>query len=140
GDRAREADEAEVERRELRDAVLHRELHDEPAETEDLHPGADVRHDEAGPEEAEIAVAERRDERGATGFGGTGLVERAFHLQLGSEALFRHRSSVREVPAARVHGSRTHHGTQRAPSAVLKTEDITGCLALSRKSAEETRT
>src|SRR6185295_14835989 len=32
---------------------------------------------------------------------------------------------------ARVHGSRTHHGTQSAPSAVLKTEDITGCLALS---------
>jgi hypothetical protein len=30
-----------------------------------------------------------------------------------------------------VHGSRTHHGTQSAPSAVLKTEDITGCLALS---------
>jgi hypothetical protein len=34
---------------------------------------------------------------------------------------------------ARVHGSRTHHGTQSAPSAVLKTEDITGCLALSRE-------
>jgi len=32
---------------------------------------------------------------------------------------------------ARVHGSRTHHGTRSAPSAVLKTEDITGCLALS---------
>src|SRR5439155_24483782 len=67
GDRAREPDEAEVERRELRDAVLHRELHDEPAETEDLHPGPDVRDDESGPEQTEIAVAERRDERGAAG-------------------------------------------------------------------------
>ena len=56
------------------------------------------RDDEAGPEEAEIAVAERRDERGAAGFGGTGLVERAFDLQLGSEALFCHLSSLREIP------------------------------------------
>jgi hypothetical protein len=36
-----------------------------------------------------------------------------------------------------VHGSRTHHGTLSAPSAVLKTEDITGCLALSNAQQSE---
>src|SRR5205823_7875999 len=32
---------------------------------------------------------------------------------------------------ARVHGSRTHHGTFYAPSTVLKTEGLTGAPALS---------
>jgi hypothetical protein len=34
-------------------------------------------------------------------------------------------------PPARVHGSRTHHGTFYAPSTVLKTEGLTGAPALS---------
>src|SRR5205814_8108450 len=33
--------------------------------------------------------------------------------------------------SARVHGSRTHHGTFYAPSTVLKTEGLTGAPALS---------
>src|SRR5437773_5805640 len=40
---------------------------------------------------------------------------------------------------ARVHGSRTHHGTYYAPSTVLKTEGLTGAPALSCAFPTETR-
>src|SRR5438093_13067825 len=39
---------------------------------------------------------------------------------------------------ARVHGSRTHHGTFYAPSTVLKTEGLTGAPALSIRASRET--
>src|SRR4029077_603352 len=49
-------------------------------------------------------------------------------------------SSSRAVDrlTARVHGSRTHHGTCNAPSTVLKTAASTGRRALSSAFAEET--
>ena len=112
GQRAREADEAEVERRELRNAVPDCELHDEPAEAELLHPCPDVRDDEPDPEEAEVAIKKCREGRGAAGLGGGGFVER-FVVEIGGERVLicgHARSSVPQ--AARVHGSRTHHGTQ----------------------------
>src|SRR2546428_7325885 len=85
-DRPRKADEPEIERSQVRDAILDRELHDEPAEAELLHPCPDVRDDEPDPEETEIAVFERRERRGASWFGGGGLIE-AFRLEGRSEAL-----------------------------------------------------
>src|SRR5438045_305800 len=39
--------------------------------------------------------------------------------------------------SARVHGSRTHHGTFYAPSTVLKTEGLTGAPALSCEFSSE---
>src|SRR6202022_1055135 len=76
--------EGEIERGERGHAVLDRELGDEPAQAELLHPGADVRNDEADPKETEIAMLERRPGRGAAGLGGRGLVE-PFGLEFGGK-------------------------------------------------------
>ena len=75
GDRAREPDQTEVERRELRGGVPDRQLHDEPPEAELLHPRADVRHEQADPEEAEVTVEERRQRRRPTGVGRGRFIE-----------------------------------------------------------------
>src|SRR5207237_9662152 len=89
GQRARQANEAEIERCALRDAVLDRELHDEPPEPELLHPRPDVRDDETDPEETEIAVLERRPRGGAAGLGSGSFVE-AFGLKFGGELFCGH--------------------------------------------------
>ena len=94
--RPRKADESEIERSQVRDAILDRELHDEPAETELLHPRPDVRDDEPDPEETEVAVFERRERRGASWFGCGGLIE-AFRLEGRSEALLLCRHAVESV-------------------------------------------
>src|SRR3989441_7088422 len=88
-DRPREPREPEIEGSELRHAVLGRELDDEPAEPELLHPRPDVRDHKPDPEEAEIAVLERRPGRGAAGFGRRGLVQR-LGLELGGKVLRGH--------------------------------------------------
>ena len=61
GDRARQTDETEIERSQLRHAVADRELDHQPPEPVDLHPRSDVRDDEAEPEESEVAELERRE-------------------------------------------------------------------------------
>src|SRR5438309_1690161 len=88
-ERAGEPDETQIEGGELRDAVFDRELDDEPAKAELLHPRPDVRDDEAGPKEPEIAMLERRPCRGAAGLGGRGFVE-PFGLEFGGELFLGH--------------------------------------------------
>ena len=65
--RAREAEQADVEGREVRDAVADRELHDEVAEAKQLHPAAHVRDHHADPEQAEVPVAQGGGRGRATG-------------------------------------------------------------------------
>ena len=88
-ERAREAHQAEVERSELRDAVLDRELDDQPSQAELLHPRPDVRDDEADPEQPEIAVLERRPGGGAAGLRSRSFIE-SFGLELGGEVVCGH--------------------------------------------------
>src|SRR5438045_3358348 len=57
-------------------------------------------------------------------------LRRALRLRVRRRVLLRSRS-------ARVHGSRTHHGTFYAPSTVLKTEGLTGAPALSYEFSSE---
>jgi len=57
GNGARESHQSEVQRRELRDTVSLRDLHDEQSQREDLHPPADVRDEQSCPDQSEVADA-----------------------------------------------------------------------------------